>query len=407
MDKELYDLLENVTAEELMPAAELLEEIAEKSKSALPNDMGSRIHSCVIRKAGIEMKGTNEKKIGRHSKRFVGAMVAAAVLVTGAIGAGAYAAYNNGFFNGAKALYPDTELSDKDIDNIASITGEWNGEVFENTFDGLEFTIDGTVNDGQTSCVMLTVSKTNGEPFTLEEGEHYYFKYGGGSVPFDDYHNEPDPAYREYKTQLNEDGTLSVIMYNTWPPVENAPEKESKFQARFVELYKSDMSKEYFDNELADAALPCLLDRNETADGKPTDEHDSAYQAIIDKIATEKYDGSFTFSFELTDAVQPITILPEDNEYGYEITIGCICIQGSTENDDFAKSKVIDAFDNEVTIYFSDETSIIMNTTGGWSEDTKTGECIGSVFTEEYPKPININDVTAVEINGNRIEIDR
>lgn len=354
-----------------------------------------------------ETKCKSVKSTRTFNRRIVVFAAAAAVLGTGAIGAGAYAAYNNGFFNGAKTLYPDTELSDKDIDNIAGITGDWNGEVIENTFDGLEFTIDGTVNDGQTSCVMLTVSKTNGEPFTLEEGEHYYFKYGGGSVPFDDHHNEPDPAYREYKTQLNKDGTLSVIMYNTWPPVKNAPEGESKFQARFVELYKSDISEEFFDNELADAALPCLLDSNETADGKPTEEHDSAYQAIIDEIATEKYDGSFTFSFELADAVQPITILPEDNEYGYEITIGCICIQGSAENDDFAKSKVIGALDNEVTIYFSDETSTIMNTTGGWSEDIETGECIGSVFTGEYPKPININDVTAVEINGNRIEIDR
>lgn len=358
-----------------------------------------------------ETKVRSVKATRSFSKRAVAFAAAAAVLGTGAIGAGAYAAYNNGFFNGAKALYPNTELSDKDIDNIAGITGDWNGEVIENTFDGLDFTIDGTVNDGQTSCVMLTVSRTDGEPFTLGEGEHYYFKYGGGAVPADDpdypdYH-EPDLAYREYKTQLNEDGTLSVIMYNTWPPVENAPEEESKFQARFVELYKSDMSEEYFYNELADAAMPCLLDRNETADGKPTEAHDSAYQAIIDEIATEKYDGSFTFSFELTDAVQPITILPEDNEYGYEITIGCICIQGSAENDDFAKSKVIGALDNEVTIYFSDETSIIMNTTGGWSEDVETGECIGSVFTAEYPKPININDVTAVEINGNRIEIDR
>lgn len=367
-------------------------------------DAKDRIYTRLLQ---TETKVRSVKATRSISRRAVAFAAAAAVLGTGAIGAGAYAAYNNGFFNGAKALYPNTELSDKDIDNIAGITGEWNGEVIENTFDGLEFTIDGTVNDGQTSCVMLTVSKTNGESFTLEEDEHYYFKYGGGSVPFDDHHNEPDPAYREYKTQLNEDGTLSVIMYNTWPPVKNAPEEERKFQARFVELYKSDMSEEYFDNELADAAMLCLLDRNEAAEGKPTEEHDSAYQAIIDEIATEKYDGSFTFSFELADAVQPITILPEDNEYGYEITIGCICIQGSAENDDFAKSKVIDALDNEVTIYFSDETSIIMNTTGGWSEDVETGECIGSVFTAEYPKPININDVTAVEINGNRIEIDR
>ena len=62
-----------------------------------------------------ETKVRSVKATRSFSKRAVAFAAAAAVLGTGAIGAGAYAAYNNGFFNGAKALYPNTELSDKDI----------------------------------------------------------------------------------------------------------------------------------------------------------------------------------------------------------------------------------------------------------------------------------------------------
>ncbi|MBQ1469905.1 MAG: hypothetical protein IIZ29_03515 [Schwartzia sp.] len=120
-------------------------------------DAKDRIYNRLLQ---TEANSRSVKSARSFSRRAVAFAAAAAVLGTGAIGAGAYAAYNNGFFNGAKALYPNTELSDKDIDNIAGITGDWNGEVIENTFDGLDFTIDGTVNDGQTSCVMLTVSRT-------------------------------------------------------------------------------------------------------------------------------------------------------------------------------------------------------------------------------------------------------
>ena len=56
MDKELYDLLDDMTAEELMPAEELLEEMAENT--SLPEDTGSRIRTSVLRKAGFEMKNT-------------------------------------------------------------------------------------------------------------------------------------------------------------------------------------------------------------------------------------------------------------------------------------------------------------------------------------------------------------
>ena len=67
MDKELYDLLDNMTAEELMPAEELLEGMAENT--FLPEDTGSRIRTSVLRKAGFEMKNTIRMNKIIHRKR--------------------------------------------------------------------------------------------------------------------------------------------------------------------------------------------------------------------------------------------------------------------------------------------------------------------------------------------------
>ena len=56
MDKELYELLDNMTADELMAADELLEEMAENT--ALPDDVTQRIRASVLKKAGLEMNNT-------------------------------------------------------------------------------------------------------------------------------------------------------------------------------------------------------------------------------------------------------------------------------------------------------------------------------------------------------------
>ncbi|MBR1863703.1 MAG: hypothetical protein IJ806_06425 [Ruminococcus sp.] len=359
-----------------------------------------RILSSVMRKAGIEMKeNTAVRKTKKHRKGFAGIVLAAALLITGAVGAGAYALYSQGFLNGTRALYPDTELNGKELSGLARVTSQWNGEITEDTFEDLDFTVEGTVNDGLRRCVILTVSRKDGSPFVLEEGEHYYFKYGGGAVPAGDPdHPEPDPGYREYKTQLNDDGTLTVIMYHTWI------KDDGRYQARLTQLYKSAMSEEYFDGVLAEAALPCLKDVTETADGKPTAAHDADYQDAIDEVATEKFDGVLTFTYELETAEGPIRIAPEDNEFGYDITIGAMYIEGEVKGDAFAGSMDTDALDDRITVYLADGSNFTMETHGGWSTD-EFGNCYMSRFGCEYPRPIRIDEVLAVEINGDRIDI--
>ncbi|SEK88257.1 hypothetical protein [Ruminococcus albus] len=57
MDKQLYDILDGLTADEMMPAAELLEDMAENC--TLSETEKSRILSSVMGKAGFDMNETN------------------------------------------------------------------------------------------------------------------------------------------------------------------------------------------------------------------------------------------------------------------------------------------------------------------------------------------------------------
>ena len=66
MDKELYDLLDGVTENELMPVQDILESIADNT--GLPDEIGSDIRSSVMRKAGFEMNGTIKLKRTERNK---------------------------------------------------------------------------------------------------------------------------------------------------------------------------------------------------------------------------------------------------------------------------------------------------------------------------------------------------
>lgn len=394
MDKKIEKLMDSIS----FSRAECFDKTCERfSQTAeISDEQQERILSSVMRKAGFDNKETiTVKRTKKRSRRFVGFIIAAALLAVSAVGAGASAAYSSGFLNGAKALYPDTELNDRDIENIAKITYDCNGEVLENTFEGLEFEFVGTLNDGNSCYVMMTVRRTDGEPFILEEGENYYFKYSGGAVPVNDpEHPNCRPGYWGGETTLNDDGSLTVLVKHNWSI------RAGSFKAQLIGLYKSDMSRKYRENVLTKVASPALDDIY--LNDKLSEENDMAYQAAIDEIASEKYDGQLTFTYTLVDT-QPIHILPEDNEYGYEIVFGCMTLHAYAETQDFAASHDINVLDNEVTIYMTDGSSFNMQVAGGWGEHN--GEYINSMLYCDYPKPIDSREVSAVEINGRRIDI--
>lgn len=401
MEKELEMLMNGLTPSEADKFADSFDAFGEDDISAVEQE---RILSSVMRKAGKDMKETiTVNKTKKRGKRFAGFMIAAAVLTTGAIGAGAYAAYSSGFFNGVKAFYPDATKEDND--NIAMITEDGDASILENTFDGLDFTVDGVLNDGILNYVMLTVSRTDGTPFTLDEGENFYFKYSGGAVPEDyDYifYN-----FKDGKPYLNADGTLSVLVKHTWIP------EAGTYKAQLVGLYKSAMSESYYMDEFREVALGATNSSVKSESGEPSPEYDEAYQSAIDAVATEKYEGRLLFTYTISDEINYVHILPEENEFGYELLISNMRIVGYSDEQDFAKSHDISVYDNYVTIYMEDGTSFDMEGGEGWSElttiDEDSGleyfEYGGSQFRCDYPRPIDCTKVTAVEINGNRIDI--
>lgn len=176
---------------------------------SLTDDEQQRILSSVMRKAGFEMDKTiSMKKTRRHRKRFAGFVIAAALLTSGAVGAGAYAYYNKGLVNYSKAVYNNSdEETVKSIEQVEGI----GGSCIENSFDELDIQLDTTLNMSDLLVAVFTVSKKDGTPFESVEG--YRYKAGISSrmlfingIAYGGYENDVSNVF------LNDDGTLTLLM---------------------------------------------------------------------------------------------------------------------------------------------------------------------------------------------------
>lgn len=128
-------------------AQRLNDEFAEFSANAeITDEEQQRILSSVMRKAGAEMKETmTTKKTRRHSRRFVGFMIAAAIAVTGAAGVYAY----NQFFH--------KENVEHYIKNGEQLEERGLAANIQAQTDDLRFTVDTLLSDGHQAYGVLTV----------------------------------------------------------------------------------------------------------------------------------------------------------------------------------------------------------------------------------------------------------
>ncbi len=111
----------------------------------LSDDEQQRILSSAMRKAGSEMKETMlTKKKRKHSKRFAGIVLAAAVALTGAIGAAAYYSFIN------------SNSVEHFIDNADTLEekGFAENQVMENGH--IRITIDTVLSDGYNGYIIYT-----------------------------------------------------------------------------------------------------------------------------------------------------------------------------------------------------------------------------------------------------------
>ena len=161
--------------------------------------------------------GTNTRK---HGKRFTAFILAAAIMTTGAIGAGAaYFAKNGGTWNGLKSVFEGSgqqavgqlsETGDAALEKAAA----HDGTLVSNTFEGIDVSFDGIVTNewvgdmGDQTFEVFTLKKTDGTTFEAPgKGMRYSVSSADGSF-------EGGGSFRYEGTivSANEDGTLSVTV---------------------------------------------------------------------------------------------------------------------------------------------------------------------------------------------------
>ena len=199
-------------------AARLEAELAEFGENApITDGEQQRILSSVMRKAGLEMKDNiTVKRTRRHSRRFVGFVVAAAVIGAGAIGSSAYYMANRGTWNAVKYKFEgsDSVLTDEQINEAAEtierITAP--GGVCEvNTFEELDITYEGTVAD-QDMQMLFTIRRKDGQPFEEKENYVWMYKYTEGLYAYED-DDTLYPVYHDLSAiNFNDDGSLSATV---------------------------------------------------------------------------------------------------------------------------------------------------------------------------------------------------
>lgn len=291
-------------------------------------------------------------------------------------------------------------LTDSGKQALASVTKNFDGEVLENTFEGVDFEFDGIVFDGQEGYVVLTARKSDGTAFECAEDETYTHTYGGGAVPVGE---EPTHEITSCKTSVNSDGSLSILIRHTWVPDagEYVMELDGIKKIKTPDFTSSD--EEYIG--LAMDALLCSP-QSDGYDEQTFIDADKRYREELDKISLESYKGRLVFTYTL-DEVNPMIIDSADNEFGYQITLSSFSVYVSVDSDDFAQRD-----DCILIVTLADGTELTpkdVNT--GYSEilddpdENKIGKIDNSCIHGNFSEPIDISQVASINVDGKVIQI--
>ncbi len=409
-----------------------------------------RILSSVMRKAGFEMNETmTVKKTRRHGRRFIGLAIAAAVLGAGAIGAGAYAGRNIlGRF--VSDRYGDDIDQSKAVENLQSVTKDFEGVVLENTFEGLDFTYEGIVNDGTEANMMLTVSRSDGEPFVLEE-------YGelispcpriSARVTDGNYEDAELFPYQSYSVSagdadINPDGSITfcipisdyAMFYldneEFWDHL-NDPDQlnniNGEFVLSFTNLYLIPDEKSY--DELMSGEMNELMTAPENyyLDG----EYEKSRQAVertfelYKQSASESYEGTLTFTVNTEDD-HSLHAQTAEGDTTIDVSISSLSVKAEVSNEkgyEVQDWEVYEKTDGQgsqnrdipIEVYLRDGTRYLPYPDWGSS-------CFDQGFTNEsvldehglpittkawlyadFREPMDVNDIDYVIVDGYKVE---
>ena len=433
MDKQLYDILDGLTADEMMSAAELLEDMAENC--TLSEAENNRILSSVMGKAGFEMDNNiRPKKARKHKIRLTG-LIAAAVIGVGAIGAGAYS-YSNRVWNVVSDyFFVEDEDPHEMMENLKSVTENFDGQILENTFTGLDFIFEGTVNDSENGYVILTVKRSNGEPFEFgEDGciETGYYRESP-QITGGNYDTVLYPYYMPcYGDTINDDGSVTMMIRISNEALFHKP----YYKPDLVDGDESIISGEYvlsFSNRYVfndpDICMAMHNDKEimqcnsdmQIIDGR--NDPEKREQAMKSKLArcaeyaTKCYEGTLTFTVDMSDD-HSTYVKKIDGDTTVEVWLSSVSVRTLISNEkgiDYYKEYDKDSFYNPVReipieVHFMDGT--VIDDATGWGYGGVNREYFGD--DEEHPtsirrgngfaKPIDTSEVDYVMVDGHKVE---
>ena len=313
----------------------------------------------------------DEVKRKKMNKRIVGILIAAALILMCAIGAGAYFADRTGLLNGLKWYFSDTDdLTDGEIralDEVISYKGKFN----ENTFTDVDVTFAGAMYADNAYTAVFTLRRTDGTPFTAPKG--YVWRTGFTDVGLDLFFI--DRTQKSYTVTpqcfINDDGSLSVSVHSNgfYQP------QFKKYIVGFTGLYcvPEDYACEESTKrqELAEAAVSAYQSADKEQN-KLYEQKCDEYFAYSEEISSDYVTGEIRFLIDLSDL--PDSTLHLETELDGEtvsVRLTPISIDLETVGTDGTRYKENDSL--PVTIVYNDGSSFgakrtyFMSDPGRWS----------------------------------------
>ncbi len=314
-------------------------------------DQQQRILSSVMRKAGIDMKETFSVK--RTKKKRI-SIAAAAIAAACLCGFTAYAVYQYNYGNAFKNREnAEGEVITGDVQELESTTQPFDGVIMENTFTDVDITVEGVVCETGVDHLLLTASKKDGTPFA--ESDEVVFRSGFGMcipIQYNAYFKDKegidvselywgdDPVMCE----LNDDGTLSIMIDNTW----KCDEGEYDIILGFKDIYSYDPgtrteeeNEEYVNAECELLNNSDKLGLNYHSDGKAAEVSDieenkklvEALTECYSHYSDERYEGEYIVKCHIVPNERRIT--PEENDHGMDIQLSGLDISIRGDGDKF------------------------------------------------------------------------
>ena len=300
------------------------------NQAEIEDDSQQRILSSVMRKAGFEMKETNNIKRTRKRTISIAIIAAAAACLCGFT---AYAVYQYNYGNAFKSKQTDNgKAVTGDVQELESTTQPFNGVILENTFTDIDFTVEGVVSDVGRDLALVTARKTDGTTFAESDEER--FEAGlQMCIPCNiDYFNGKEIndsselywGYQSVNCELNDDGSLSITIANDWKIGDEEYDVILGFGDLFSYRYSKEKDEEYTNYLNSFTELDNLSVYNGSETNEEYEKKLNAHKQLCHDMADDYYEGSFIIRAHISE--NDFIIAPEENDYGMRVVLsGMTC----------------------------------------------------------------------------------